>query len=57
MGKAKALTILGASALRFSQLEPGLALVIKRLTTLTSYWGVGGRYSNSSTVLAIGLDS
>ena len=29
--------------LAVSQLEPGLAPVIKRLSTSTSYWGVGGR--------------
>ena len=34
MGDTKALTTLGALALRFSQLELGLALVIKRLPTL-----------------------
>ena len=54
MGDAKAPTILGASALRFGQLEPGLAPVIKRLTTLTFYWGVGGRMRTACSIYCVG---
>jgi hypothetical protein len=39
MGDAKAPTMLGASAPRSDQSEPGLAPVVIPLPTLASYWG------------------
>ena len=41
VGDAKALTMLGASAPRSDQSEPGLAPIVIPLPTLASYWGVG----------------